>query len=84
MMRFDLAELRELITLTAAAPHLQAQLDREYAFLTRFNEGDRIWTGNVGWGTIISADDTSWSVRLETPYDDDREFITISRREGRK
>lgn len=88
MMRFDLAELRELITLTAAAPQLQAQLNREYAFLTRFNVGDRIWTGNVGWGRIVSADDTSWRVRLEVPYNDGRsgegiEFLTISRREGR-
>jgi hypothetical protein len=79
MMRFNLAELRELSTLTAASPHLHAKFAAELAFLTRFNVGDRIWTGNLGWGSIESADDTSWRVRLEDP-EDEREFMTISRR----
>lgn len=83
MMRFNITELRELIALTAAAPHLHTKFAAEYAFLTRFSVGDRIWTGNLGWGRIVDSNDVTWRVELEEPPDDDREFITISRREGR-
>lgn len=69
MDHLDLNEVQSLVG-GIVLPSVALKAKRKLEYMTRYNIGERVWTGNLGWGEITAEDMHGWDVKLDdSPYD---------------